>query len=1589
MPTTKFRSANNWGGARRGAGRPSKEEQEKRAKAQAERSERARQHRISIQNRSTIQQLQAASSPEDQGDKSFCTSLEGLSRLAEEAERQIANAGADGGDWGDDSDWEEDEEDSDSEDEDSLAGDTEQDNNGEPTATPKFQQRARYKPPKGSFVDQVLVAKNTQIKHDLKTKKGKHWYFPEQDPVSECLSTTPKPEDWYRQRIICYNWTPFTQYCGLVGNLQQDYKCIHCSRPCLQSNGYYWRAAFDFDKIVWIRHRRLRCNPNKKGSAVENGEETEGSGCGKTFAEIHPLFLAQLPTRVVETLPFLTRPKGPCMSTMMIFSFMSMATKGIMFGTFASIFNELYAIKHTEDHLSYLEAVIDRTEGIDRFGLTPQTLPKVFAPFQSAGEYNGIKLRPSLVRHYFYNAAEALEPYRQTSFQASVDGGSVADHTHKFASGIKIPGRRGHPFTASYSILALNGKVNVSNFSHTKSNDEIDKVVATYRDVRVNAGEEKLLRFESDGGGDRSLWLKHFPELKADTTPYLPPLSSTLAKAEISSKAYLAFTDHTSANDWACAVYKDIAEHEDKIVIAFDMEWPVPTYGSGGNTTTTRLLQLAIHNTRSNEQHIAVFDLWEMNAIDQESFPQPLRHLLHYPKAILIGHNCGNDVNRLQALGIEMKAWTDTRYLTDRLPDTNLPHGRTLKALCAHFLSLDLDKSCQTSDWSQRPLPQVALRYAALDVVATLKLYDRLCALINAGSGATFNASISSLQKTNELAPGKEATLKFRDKSVAIVEVCMVGGHGSQYKWGTKTIGARKAVVRLVRVLVESARAPFAFNPSPSERQKGVKGWGGQRQGPDGRKKRLPNKTLGEILAQKDQAPLVAVMQSSLHVIVNTAVGETGMNLTAETTHETWTASKTANETATDETATATKTANETASKTANETATDEMATATKTVNKAASKTANETATDETATATKTVNEMNIEITGETATAMAIDPGNGNDTTGTVSETVTAFKTVNETATNAMETETGNEMASKTANETGVNAGATATATVTTNVADATMDGVTNTEDQTAAFKSLFGEWNEWDEEDLCESSGEEPLRSRDKADIFHIFQDLPLPKKCPARAIISRLMIHATFQFDSEEYENVTRVLREKYRINSTVETLRHFYHNREWWRQRCPMYTPKPAEHGARIDRVRQFVATQPDLKEFYTPEMEAYFKKVARECREGKFEELPDISMFQVIGTDANGLTLYLRKRGSTKAENFHQKLWVAFGPWCIGAQTGHYLMIEVAYRYNVKIGIRRCNAHDFGHCHLHLIDRVDLLVQEIYGVELYPRHKNMLLFEGIQNVISVGITPLVCDERFVMRGPPDNRLRGEKLFEAKRQGVVCSPFPIAHKVEYKMLNTFMLQHPKPSRAQIDSLCIQFLNKTDCKEVFPKLPSMIVSALKTARESHMIRQLETQMKDPFNNFIEELAAPVKAPYQGIIEKEMMEVEAELTAAKSGAQTRTHSQTEAQGNEAAPSLAQVPKQHVPPTVAPQQAVIIPTRTGSGRRCYYWPFCKSGSVVCGGTGPQKCSEVNSGKITVPDEATLKQAKTAARNKLKRETEKKRWLERKRSRAEL
>ena len=94
----------------------------------------------------------------------------------------------------------------------------------------------------------------------------------------------------------------------------------------------------------------------------------------------------------------------------------------------------------------------------------------------------------------------------------------------------------------------------------------------------------------------------------------------------------------------------------------------------------------------------------------------------------------------------------------------------------------------------------------------------------------------------------------------------------------------------------------------------------------------------------------------------------------------------------------------------------------------------------------------------------------------------------------------------------------------------------------------------------------ENAVRSRIKEDLFHRFQDLPLPRGYPIKAAVINLLIMSTFRFYKEDYKEITEVLRSK----GVSDFNEHFYYNKEHWHKRVRMTTPSCSEHAHSVKMI-----------------------------------------------------------------------------------------------------------------------------------------------------------------------------------------------------------------------------------------------------------------------------------------------------------------------------------------------------------------------------------------------------------------------------------
>ena len=189
------------------------------------------------------------------------------------------------------------------------------------------------------------------------------------------------------------------------------------------------------------------------------------------------------------------------------------------------------------------------------------------------------------------------------------------------------------------------------------------------------------------------------------------------------------------------------------------------------------------------------------------------------------------------------------------------------------------------------------------------------------------------------------------------------------------------------------------------------------------------------------------------------------------------------------------------------------------------------------------------------------------------------------------------------------------------------------------------------DADDVAPDDGvEDPkydIRSRDKSDVFHEHYNAPLKKDCPASSFFHCLFRHATFAIDEEDENKVKNILASKGIKNFND----HWFFNKSYWYARVRMYPRSADDASSNLFAVLDYLKGSDAFKKYVTEDVTKHIVGWAKRCRHGRYEDLPDVHMYDFDGCDSDGLDTWISRRGS-KAENFHQKMKVAAGPWGMG-------------------------------------------------------------------------------------------------------------------------------------------------------------------------------------------------------------------------------------------------------------------------------------------------------------------------------------------------
>ncbi|MEJ7861536.1 MAG: DNA polymerase [Pyrinomonadaceae bacterium] len=137
-----------------------------------------------------------------------------------------------------------------------------------------------------------------------------------------------------------------------------------------------------------------------------------------------------------------------------------------------------------------------------------------------------------------------------------------------------------------------------------------------------------------------------------------------------------------------------------------------------------RLIQLS---TGRETQVIDLKPFAERESLRTSLELAPLRELLSAPKPIKIAHNAKFDAKWiLHHLDVEIGGVFDTLLASQLIAAGDQDRRHSLAEVTSYFLSTELDKSEQVSDWSASELSQSQIEYAARDAATMVPLREKI-----------------------------------------------------------------------------------------------------------------------------------------------------------------------------------------------------------------------------------------------------------------------------------------------------------------------------------------------------------------------------------------------------------------------------------------------------------------------------------------------------------------------------------------------------------------------------------------------------------------------------------------------------------------------------------------------------------------------------------------------------------------------------------------------------------------------------------------------------------------------------------------------
>lgn len=301
----------------------------------------------------------------------------------------------------------------------------------------------------------------------------------------------------------------------------------------------------------------------------------------------------------------------------------------------------------------------------------------------------------------------------------------AADHSHKLTKQIfRVGGQEAligvHCITNEFS------EIRACHLVTTKGHSQTALALKGVRESLERYGHEMPKVFFTDNMADKALLEEVFPSLTEDVVPtdkyeHLPEL-------QIPEDVHVFVKETARSIEMTVeSILDDLdLDGSGELVVGFDTEWNVETSPNGQvkHTGKTAIVQIAY------KQQIYILQISDMVA--QGTLPVQLRNLLANPHVIKVGRNVGRDLKLLAEAchstepfkgGLDLAKYAKDRSILTKIKNIGLAD------LSAVFLRRRINKNVPeriSERWEDEALTDRQKRYAAIDVYASLRIYEEM-----------------------------------------------------------------------------------------------------------------------------------------------------------------------------------------------------------------------------------------------------------------------------------------------------------------------------------------------------------------------------------------------------------------------------------------------------------------------------------------------------------------------------------------------------------------------------------------------------------------------------------------------------------------------------------------------------------------------------------------------------------------------------------------------------------------------------------------------------------------------------------------------